>query len=61
MPALIVSPPNNYRLLRFGVTYLRLNSVTLRQLYLRPKMNEYIDSLWHTLMFSTVGANLHYG
>lgn len=45
---------------RFCINYLRLNSVTIRDTYSFPRMDEYIDSLGETIIFTTLGANYGY-
>lgn len=56
----IVFVPRNDGSLRFFVDYRRLNSVTERDSYSIPRMDESIDSLAKGQIFSTLDANSGY-
>ena len=45
---------------RFCVNYRRLNAVTIRDVYPLPRMDDYIDSLGETSVFTTLDCNSGY-
>lgn len=57
----VVLAPKKDGTYRFCVEYLRLNSVTVRDLYLLPLIDDFIDSLYDSKYFSTPDCNSGYG
>lgn len=45
---------------RFCMDYSKLNAVTVRDAYLIPRTDEFIDSLWDAQIFSILDANWGY-
>lgn len=58
--ALNVFAPKKDRSLHFWVYYRNLNAVTIGDAYPTPRIDEYIDSLADSQMFSTLDANFGY-
>ena len=56
----VVCAPKQDGSLRFCVDYRRLNSLTVRDTYPLPRMDECIDSLGEAKVFSTLDANWGY-
>lgn len=55
--AQIVIVPEKDEFLRFSVQYRKLNAVTERDLYLIPRLHEFIDSLEEAPVFSSLYAD----
>lgn len=58
--SLVMFAPKKNGTLRFCVDYRRLNSVTVRDTYSIPKMDECIDSLGNAKVFTTLYCNKGY-
>ena len=56
----VVLVPKKDGQLRFCVDYRRLNAVTVRDSYPIPRMDEYIDSLGESTVFTTLDCNSGY-
>ena len=56
----VVIVPKQDRSLRFCVDYRRLNALTVRDTYPIPRMNECLDSLRESKVFTTLDCNSSY-
>jgi hypothetical protein len=57
-PVVLVPKPDGS--MRFCIDYRRLHNLTVRELYLLPRMDECIDSLGDARIFSTLDCNSGY-
>ena len=59
-PSHVVLVPKTDGSLRFCVDYRRLNSLTIRDSYPLPRMDDCIDSLGDAFLFTTLDCNISY-
>lgn len=56
----VIFTPKKDGSIRFCIYYRRLNSITVRDSYLIPRMDYFIDSLGHANIFITLDSNSGY-